>query len=123
MLSVRRGLQAVEFYKAAFDALELFRIENDGSVEAELAVGNAQFWVSDETPEHLNYSPESLKGSTARMVLVVADPASVFARAIAAGARQVWPVQEEYGWLIGRAVDPYGHHWEIGRPLKPGVGE
>ena len=118
MLSVRRGLQAVDFYKAAFGARELFRIEHDGSVVAQLAVGNAKFWVADESPEHLNYSPETLEGSTARMVLVVADPAGVFARVIAAGARQIWPVREENGWLIGRAVDPFGHHWEIGRPLK-----
>ncbi len=124
MLSVRRGAQAVEFYQAAFGARVLYRIESgDGAVVAELAVQGAKFWVADESPAHLNFSPETLQGSTARFVLVVDDPPSVLDRAVAAGARQIWPVRKEHGWLIGRVVDPFGHHWEIGRPLGPGVGE
>jgi PhnB protein len=124
MLSVRRGAEAVAFYKRAFGAEELFKIEGDGgSVVAQLAVHGATFWVADESPEHQNYSPESLNGSTIRLVLVVADPAAVHAQALAAGARQVWPVGKEHGWLIGRVVDPFGHHWEIGKPLGPGVGQ
>ena len=50
------------------------------------------------------------------MALIVDDPHAVVARAIAAGAREVWPVAEEYGWVLGRIEDPYGHHWEIGKP-------
>ena len=50
--------------------------------------------------------------------MTVPDPDASFARAIAAGARQVWAVTEEYGWRIGRVVDPFGHHWEIGLPLE-----
>jgi PhnB protein len=124
MLSVRRGAQAVAFYKTAFGARELFKIEApDGPVVAELAVQSAKFWVADESPEHLNFSPETLGGATTRMVLVVDDPTVVHAQAVAAGARQIWPVQEAHGWLMGRVVDPYGHHWEIGKPLRPGVGE
>lgn len=124
MLSVRRGAAAVEFYKTAFGARELFRIEAEsGEVVVQLQAGDARFWVADESPEHLNFSPESLGGSTTRLVLVVDDPAAVFARAIAAGATQVWPVRDEHGWRIGRLVDPFGHHWEIGKPLRPGVGE
>jgi PhnB protein len=49
--------------------------------------------------------------------LTVADPDAVFARAVAAGASQVYLVGEEYGWRLGRVVGPFGHHWEIGRPL------
>jgi len=124
MLSVRRGAAAVEFYKTAFGARELYRIEAEsGEVVVQLQAGDATFWVADESPEHLNFSPESLGGSTTRLVLVVDDPAAVFARAIAAGATQVWPVRDEHGWRIGRLVDPFGHHWEIGKPLRPGVGE
>ena len=124
MLSVRRGAAAVAFYKEAFNAAEIFKIEApDGAVVAELAVGDGKFWVSDESPDHQNFSPETLSGSTARIVLVVDDPASVHAQAVAAGARQIWPVRKENGWLLGRVVDPFGHHWEIGRPLGPGVGE
>src|SRR5262249_39082723 len=119
MLSVRGGARAVEFYKAAFGAEEVFRIDDEsGAVVARLSVDGAEFWVADESPEHKNFSPESLGGGSVRMVMVVADPDAVFNRAIAAGAIQVWPVHEEYGWRLGRIVDPFGHHWEIGKPLK-----
>jgi PhnB protein len=123
MLSVRRGTDAVAFYKTAFGASELFKIEDGGAVVAQLAVQGAKFWVADESPSHQNFSPETLGGATARFVLVVDDPAAFHAKALAAGAREVWPVHKEYGWLMGRVVDPFGHHWEIGKPLEPGVGE
>ena len=51
------------------------------------------------------------------LILTVPDPDTMFARAVAAGARPVIAVEEAYGWRLGRVVDPYGHHWEIGRPL------
>ena len=89
----------------------------DGSVVAKLSVQGAEFWLSDESPEHGNFSPKSLGGGSVRMILTVADPDAVFAKAVAAGASEVFPVGEEYGWRLGRVVDPYGHHWEIGRPL------
>ena len=119
MLSVRRGAQAVEFYKTAFGATELFKIESpDGAVVAQLAVGASDFWVSDESPEHLNFSPESLGGATTRLVLTVVDPDAVFATALQAGAKEVSPVVDQpYQWRVGRLVDPFGHHWEIGKPL------
>jgi len=119
MLSVRRGAKAVQFYKDAFGASELFRIDNDnGEVVAKLAVGASEFWVSDESPQHLNFSPESLGGGTVRMVMIVRDPDGVFDRAIAAGASVVSPVENHsYGCRVGRIVDPFGHHWEIGKPL------
>ena len=118
MLSVRNGARAVEFYKAAFAAIEVFRIEApDGAVVSRLSVDGAEFWVSDESPEHNNFSPESLGGGTVRMILTVPDPDAVFAKAVAAGAKKVVPVKEDYGWRLGRVVDPFGHHWEIGHPL------
>jgi PhnB protein len=119
LLSVRRGAQALAFYKAAFGAVELHKVESpDGEIVAQLAVDGAQFWVSDESPEHGNFSPESLNGGTARMILTVADPDAAFARAVEAGATIVHPVGQAHGWRLGRVVDPYGHHWEIGRPLR-----
>jgi len=118
MLSVRNGARAVEFYKAAFGVTEVFRIESpDGAVVARLSVEGAEFWVSDESPEHANFSPESLGGGTVRMILTVPDPDAMFARALAAGARSIVPVKEDYGWRLGRVADPFGHHWEIGHPL------
>jgi PhnB protein len=118
MLSVRHGARAVEFYRTAFGAAEVFRIDApDGSVVARLSVDGAEFWVADESPEHANFSPESLGGGTVRMVFVVQDPDAMVARALAAGAKEIVPVRDEYGWRLGRVVDPFGHHWEIGRPL------
>jgi PhnB protein len=119
MLSVRKGSQAVEFYKAAFGAEELLRIEDQaGAVVARLSVGDSEFWLADESPEHLNFSPETLAGSTVRMVMTVENPDAAFQRALEAGATVVSPVHDQpYGWRVGRLVDPYGHHWEIGKPL------
>jgi PhnB protein len=119
MLSVRGGSRAVEFYKAAFGAIEVYRVEDPGgSVVSRLSVDGAEFWLSDESPEHGNFSPESLGGGTTRMVLTVPDPDAMFAKAVAAGAQEVFPVQEAYGWRLGRVVDPFGHHWEIGHQLE-----
>jgi PhnB protein len=119
MLSVRNGAKAVEFYKAAFDATELFRMDaEDGTVVAQLSVDGAQFWLADESPEHKNFSPESLAGGSVRMVLTAEDPDSAFNRAVAAGATVVCPMTTEHAWRIGRVVDPFGHHWEIGKPLR-----
>jgi PhnB protein len=121
MVSVRNGARAVEFYKSAFGATEVFRVEDPGgAVVSRLSVEGAEFWLADESPEHANFSPESLGGGTVRMILTVPDPDAMFAKAVAAGAREVVPVKEDYGWRLGRVVDPFGHHWEIGRPL---VGE
>jgi PhnB protein len=116
-LSVRNGIKAVEFYKAAFGATELLRIDDgSGSIVANLAVDDAEFWLADESPEHKNFSPETLNGGTVRMVLTVDDPDAAFHRAVAAGATIIWPMKNDYGWRIGRVVDPFGHHWEIGKP-------
>jgi PhnB protein len=115
-LSVRNWPQAIDFYKTAFDARELYRVEGGGV--AQLSVSGAEFWVAEESPQHLNFSPESLGGCSVRMLLIVEDPAAVCAQAVAAGANEVAPVADEYGWRLGRIVDPFGHHWEIGRPLS-----
>ena len=123
MLSVRNGVRAIKFYKAAFGADELFRIddESSGAVVARLSVGESEFWLADESPEHGNFSPESLGGSSVRMVMIVKDPDAAFERAVIAGASVVWPVSNQpYGWRVGRIVDPFGYHWEIGRPLSDG---
>jgi PhnB protein len=120
-LSVRSGRAAVAFYQAAFGARELHRVGGvDGSEEvvAQLAVGDATFWVADESPANLNFSPESLGGSSVRMLLMVDDPERAVDRALQAGATLVYPVGEAHGWKLGRIVDPYGHHWEVGRPIR-----
>jgi PhnB protein len=79
-----------------------------------LSIGGAEFWVSDEP----NSSPDVLGGGSVRMILTVEDPDSVFEQAISAGATVVAAVYEDHGWRVGRVADPFGHHWEIGRPLS-----
>ena len=121
-LSVRRGRAAVEFYKQAFGAVEVYRVGGDDQNEAvvsQLQVGDdSTFWVADESPEHLNFSPETVGGSTTRMLLIVDDPDAALARAVAAGAREIRAARDEHGWRLGRIEDPFGHHWEIGKPLR-----
>ena len=119
-LSVRDGRAAVAFYRAAFGAEVDFQIGGESENEtlvAQLTVAGASFWVADESPENQNFSPETLGGGSVRMLLLVADPDAVCARALAAGATEVYPVADGYDWRLGRIVDPFGHHWEIGRPL------
>jgi PhnB protein len=117
-LSVRNSAKAVEFYKSAFGAIELLRLEDNGSVLANLSVDGAGFWVSDESPEHQNFSPETLNGGTVRMILTTDDPDAAFKRAVNTGATVICPMTTEHAWRIGRIVDPFGHHWEIGKPLQ-----
>ena len=111
MLSVRNGVSAVEFYLAAFGARVLFRVDDErGEVVAEMAVGGSRFWLADESPVNLNFSPESPGGGSVRMIMIVDDPDAAFERAIKAGATVVWPVEnQEYGWSVGRIADPFGH--------------
>jgi PhnB protein len=121
-LSVRRGRSAIAFYQAAFGAAVVFQMGggSDGEgVVAQLAVDEATFWVADESPEHHNFSPETLGGGTTRMLLIVPDPEGLVRQATLAGATLVQEVVQEYGWQLGRIRDPFGHHWEIGRPTVP----
>src|SRR5687767_14603995 len=77
-LSVRDSRKAVDFYKSALNAVEVFRLEDPGGIVARLSVGGAEFWISDESPIHDNFSPQSLGGTTVRIILVVADPELLF---------------------------------------------
>jgi PhnB protein len=116
-LSVRESAKAVDFYKAAFSAVETYRLEvPGGGLVVRLFVGGGEFWVSDGASDPGN-SPESLGGGSVRMILTVADPDAVFERALIAGATEVFPVGEEHGWRLGRVADPFGLHWEIGYQL------
>lgn len=120
MLSVRDGKKAVEFYKEAFAATEVWRIENKGGgIVAGLSIDGAHFYLADESPEHSNFSPETLGGSSVRIELIVEDPDTMFQRAVSAGAEAVWPVDDQpWDWRQGRVADPFGHHWLIGKPLS-----
>jgi PhnB protein len=119
-LAVRGGRAAVDFYTSVLGAIEVYRVGGTDAHEpvvSQLRVGDAWFWVHDEAPDHGTHSPESLGGGTVRMLLVADDPDATVARAVAVGAELLSPVGDEHGWRLGRIRDPFGHHWEIGRPL------
>ena len=79
-----------------------FRIEDPGgAVVSRLSVAGAEFWLADESPEHGNFSPESLGGGTVRMILTVPDPDATFAQAVAAGASEVAAVKDAHAWAPG----------------------
>jgi PhnB protein len=113
-LPVDDAQRAVEFYKAAFGAMELYRLDSEGGLEvAQLSVGGAAFWVQDD----IDAGSESRGTASIRMILSVADPDAVFAQAVAAGAVEIAPVAEAHGWRTGRITDPFGYDWEISRQL------
>lgn len=116
-LWIDRAAEAVAFYQAAFGAKVLHQVGDDDDIVAQLAVGDAAFWVSAGGAAGPRFSPAAIGGTTGRTLLVVDEPDAVFARAVQAGATPASPVTDEYGWRLGRIFDPFGHEWEIGRPL------
>lgn len=116
-LWVDRGGAALAFYEAAFGAKVLHRVGEGDDIVAQLAVGEAAFWIAAAGDGGERLVPRAIGGATGRVLLVVDDPDALFARAVAAGARARSPVQAEHGWRVGRVIDPFGHEWEIGTPL------
>ena len=117
-LTISKDAKAIEFYKSAFVATEVYRYDSQtGGSVVRLSVQGAEFWVSEETEKAQEWSSQPLGGNSLRIILTVADPDALFARALAAGAKQIFPVSEGHGWRIGRLADPFGLHWELGHPL------
>lgn len=107
---------AVTFYEAAFNAVVLHRVGHGDDIVAQLAVGTAEFWVTEANADMQRFSPRAIGGTTGRTLLVVDDPDAVLGQAVSAGATEIAAVGDEHGWRMGRIVDPFGHEWEIGRP-------
>lgn len=124
MLAVRGGTKAIEFYKKAFSAEELWRIDAGGHIVAGLSIEGADFFLADESPSYGTRSPNSIGSTSVRIELFVKDPKSVTSRAVAAGATEINPVVEhQYDtvgirpikkMLQGAIRDPFGHLWLIG---------
>jgi PhnB protein len=106
---------AVAFYQAAFGATILMQVGDGEDIVAQLAIGDAVFWVGAASDDMNRLDPLAAKGRTGRTLLIVDDPDTVQARAVTAGATETAPVTEEHGWRVGRIMDPHGHEWEIGR--------
>lgn len=128
MLAVRGGVKAIEFYKQAFGAEELWRIDSGGHVVAGLSVEGADFFLADESPSYGTRGPDSIGFTTVRIELFVKDPKAVVSQAVEAGAIEINPVIEyEHNtigikpikkMLQGAIRDPFGHIWLIGRILS-----
>jgi PhnB protein len=116
-LWVDRASEAVRFYQAAFDASVMHCVGDGDDIVAQLSVGDAAFWVTAASSTMKRFSPKTIDGTTSRTLLVVEDPDQVVRQAIAAGATEASPVGDEHGWRLGRIVDPFGHEWEIGKPV------
>jgi PhnB protein len=119
-LAVRDVPAAIDFYAAAFGAVEVGErvVAPNGATVAEIEIEGNRVGLASEAPDLGTPSPESAGATTVRLSLVVDDPDAVAARAVDAGARFMFPIEDQpYGWRQGRVVDPFGHHWLVGRPL------
>lgn len=115
-LIVKGAAKAIEFYKQAFGATETFRMpQPDGKIgHAELKIGDSTIMLADESPERNVRGPESLGGSPVMIHLYIDDVDAVAKRAVANGAKEIRPVQNQfYGDRSGMFADPFGHQWNI----------
>jgi PhnB protein len=114
--TIRGASRAIDFYKKAFGATEVYRMEGpQGRVmHAELKIGDSMIMLGDEVPGMGNKSPETLGGTTAGIMLYVDDVDKVFNQAVAAGAKSETPVADQFwGDRYGKLVDPFGHSWSV----------
>ena len=106
---------ALEYYKKAFNATELFRMEHQGKIgHAEMKIGDSPFMLSDEHPEMGHRGPKSLGGSAVGIMIYVDDVDTIFKQAIDAGATETRAIQDQfYGDRSGTLTDPFGHVWTV----------
>jgi PhnB protein len=117
-LTVSQDQKAIDFYKLAFGASEVYRYDSpSGGTVVRLSVQGAEFWVSEDPEKSPESTTQTLGGDSVRIILTLADPDALFARALQAGATEIFPVSEGHGWRVGRLADPFGLHWELGHPL------
>jgi len=115
-LIVKGAAKAIEFYKQAFGATERTRMaQPDGRIgHAEIQIGDSTIMLADEFPERNIRGPESLGGTPVMIHLYIEDIDTVAKRAVAAGAKEIRPVQDQfYGDRSGMFADPFGHQWNI----------
>jgi PhnB protein len=120
-LTVKGAAAAIEFYKQAFGAEQILRLDApDGSVaHAEIRIGGAVIMLSEENRDWGTTSPTTLGGTASAIMLYVTDADVVFNRAVAAGATVKMPIADQfYGDRSGSIVDPYGHQWSIATHIE-----
>ncbi|MBZ2206477.1 VOC family protein [Massilia soli] len=112
---------AIEFYKKAFNAVEIHRIPGPGGklMHGAVRIGDSMIMLADEYPEWGSKSPKTLAGTPVTIHLYVEDVDAVFAQAVAAGATPAMPVAEMFwGDRYGMLVDPFGHSWSVATHVK-----
>ena len=114
-LIIKGAADALEFYKKAFGATELFRMEHDGKIgHAEMKTGDSPIMLADEHPEMGHRGPQSLGGSPVSILLYVEDVDALFNQAVTAGAKIDRPLEDKfYGDRGGSLTDPFGHIWHL----------
>ncbi len=120
-LFIDGAAKAIDFYTEAFGATEITRLPSPTGliVHAEIQIGDSRLMLADEYPEMGVHGPLSIGGSPSCILLYVEDVDAVFAQAIAAGAREMRPIQDQfYGDRAGMLVDPFGHLWTISTHIE-----
>ena len=104
-LWIDRAAAAVAFYRTAFGATVQHQVGEGDDIVAQLAIGDAAFWVSSGGADGPRFSPRAIGGATGRILLVVDDPDAMFGQAVTAGASPAAAMADEHGWRLGRIVD------------------
>ncbi len=120
-LIIKGAAEAIDFYKKAFGATELFRMaQPDGKVaHAEIKIGDSPIMLSDEHPEMGYKSPTSLGGTPLSIMIYVEDVDTIFKQALAAGGEEQKPLQDQfYGDRSGTLKDPFGHIWHVATHIE-----
>ena len=114
-LIINGAAKAIDFYKKAFGATELFRMEHEGKVgHAEIKIGDSPIMLADEQPQMGNKSPTTLGGTPVSIMIYVSDVDTTFKQAIAAGGEEQKPLKDQfYGDRSGSLKDPFGHVWHV----------
>ena len=112
-LVIRGAADAIEYYKKAFGATELFRMEHEGKIgHAELKIGDSPIMLADETPQYAG--PKTLGGTPISLMIYVDDVDTTFKQAIKAGGVELKALQDQfYGDRSGTLTDPFGHIWTV----------
>ncbi len=120
-LVVDGAAEALEFYKKAFGAKEVMRMPGPGGriAHAEIKIGDSHVMLADEHPEQGHRGPKSIGGTPVGIMIYVEDVDAVFAAAVAAGAKETRPVEDQfYGDRSGHITDPFGHNWMIATHIE-----
>lgn len=117
---IKGAAAAIDYYKSAFGATELFRMEHEGKVgHAEIKIGDSPIMLADEHPEMNAFSPKTVGGTPVSLMIYVEDVDSMFKRAIELGGTEMKPLQDQfYGDRSGTLTDPFGHVWTVATHME-----